>query len=76
MLRLFGIDWVMIGSVEDLLFCWFHWLGKHSFDIWDLVPSYLMWTIWSEQNRRALEDEGKTVVQLLEFCQMTLFDWS
>ena len=21
MLRLFGIDWVMLGSVEDLLFC-------------------------------------------------------
>ena len=38
MLRLFGIDWVMPGSVEELLFCWFHWLGKHSSDIWDLVP--------------------------------------
>ena len=35
-----------------------------------------MWTIWSERNRRAFEDEGKTVVQLLEFCQRTLFDWS
>ena len=33
MLRLFGIDWVTPGSVEDLLFCWFHWLGKHSSDI-------------------------------------------
>ena len=76
MLRLFGIDWVMSGSVEDLLFCWFYWLGKHSSDIWDLVPRCLMWTIWSERNRRAFEDEGKTVVQLLEFCQKTLFDWS
>ena len=26
MLRLFGIDWVMLGSIKDLLFCWFHWL--------------------------------------------------
>lgn len=58
MLRLFGIDWVMPGSVEDLLFCWFHWL------------------VWSERNRRAFEDEEKSVVQLLEFCQKTLFDWS
>ena len=33
MIRLFGIDWVMLGSVEDLLFCWYHWLGKHSSDI-------------------------------------------
>ena len=26
MLRLFGIDWIMLGSIKDLLFCWFHWL--------------------------------------------------
>ena len=32
MLRLFGIDWVMPSSVTDLLFCWYHWLGKHSSD--------------------------------------------
>ena len=68
MLRLFGIDWVMPGSVEELLSCWFHWLGKHGSDIWDLVPGCLMWTIWSERNRRTFEDEEKTVVQLLEFC--------
>ena len=48
MLRLFGIDWVMPGLVEELLFSWFHWLGKHSSDIWDLVSGCLMWTIWSE----------------------------
>ena len=30
MLRLFGINWVMPGSIEDLLFYWFHWLGKYS----------------------------------------------
>ena len=59
----------MPGSVKDLLFCWFHWLGKHSSDIWDLVPGCLMWTIWPERNRRAFEDEEKSVVQLLEFCQ-------
>ena len=42
MLWLFGIKWVMPSSVVDLLFCWYHWLGKHSSDIWDLVPSCLM----------------------------------
>ena len=76
MLWLFGIDWVMPGSVVDLLFCWYHWLGKHSFDIWDLVLGCLMRTIWTERNRRSFEDEGKTVVQLLELCQRTLFDRS
>ena len=33
MLWLFGIDWVMPGLVVDLLFCWYHWLGKYSSDI-------------------------------------------
>ena len=76
MLRLFRINWVMLGLVVDLLFCWYNWLGKHISDIWNSVPSCLLWTIWTEWNRRSFEDEGKTVVQLLEFCHRTLFDWS
>ena len=43
----------------DLLFCWYYWLGKHSSDIWNLVLSYLMWTIWTERNRQSFEDEEK-----------------
>ena len=76
MLRLFGVDWVMPGSVVDLFFCWYHWLGKHSSDIWNLVLGRLMWTIWTKQNRRSFEDNEKTVVQLVDLCQRTLFDWS
>ena len=45
MLRLFGIDWVMPGSIADLFFCWYHWLGKHNSNIWNLVSGYLMWNI-------------------------------
>jgi len=33
MLHLFGIDWVMPGSVADLFFGWYHRLGKHNSDI-------------------------------------------
>ena len=76
MLQLFGINWVMPGLVVDLLFCWYHWLGKHSFDIWNLVPGCLLWTIWTKQNQRSFEDERKTVVQLLKCCQRSIFDWS
>ena len=75
-LRLFEIDWVTPGLVVDLLFCWYHWLGKHSSDIWNLVLGCLMWTIWIEHNWWSFEDEGKNVVQLLDLCQRTLFDWS
>ena len=68
MLWLFGINWVMLDSVVDLFFCWYHWLGKHSSNIWNLVPSCLMWTIWTEWNRRSF--------QLLDLYQRTVYDWS
>ena len=76
MLWLFGIDWVMPGFVVDLFFCWYHWLGKHNSDIWNLVLGCLMWNIWTEWNRRSFEDTGKSLDQLLELCKQTLFDWS
>ena len=76
MLRLFGIDWVMLGSVANLLFCWYHWLGKHNSDIWNLVPGCLMWIIWTKRNWYSFEDFGKSLTQLLDLCQWTLFDWS
>ena len=76
MLRLFGIDQVMPSSVVDLLFCWYYWLGKHNSDIWNLVPGCLMWTTWTKWNQHFFEDKGKTVVQLLDLCHQTLFDWS
>ena len=33
MLQVFGIQWVMPGSVESLVFCWSNWLGKFSSNI-------------------------------------------
>ena len=33
MIQLFEIDWVMSGSVVDLLFCWHHWIGKYNSNI-------------------------------------------
>ena len=61
MLRLFGIDWVMLGFVIDLFFCWYQWLGKHNSDIWNLVPGCLMWNIWAERNWRFFEDMAKSL---------------
>ena len=76
MLKLFGIDWVMSGSVADLLCCWHHWLGKYNSNIWNLVSGCLMRTIWTERNRRSFEDIKKSPAQLLDLCQRTLFKWS
>ena len=51
-------------------------LGNHNSNIWNLVPGCLMWNIWTEQNRRSFEDTRKSLDQLLELCNRTLFDWS
>ena len=62
MLQLFGIDWVMPCLVVNFLFCWYHWVGKYSSNIWNLVLGCLVWTIWIKRNRRSFKDEGKTMV--------------
>ena len=66
----------MPGSVVDLFFGWYHWLGKHNSDIWNLVPGCLMWTIWIERNRHSFKDIGKSLAQLLDVCHWTLYGWS
>ena len=76
MIQLFGINWVIPGSVANLLCCWHHWLGKYNSDIWNLVLGCLMWTIWTEHNRHSFENIEKSMAQLLDLCQQTLFDWS
>ena len=76
MLQVFGIQWVMPGSVESLVFCWNIWLGKFSLDIWNMVPGCLMLVVWMERNRRSFEAKEKSLVQLQALCQSTLFDWA
>ena len=76
MYQIFGIQWVIPGSVESLVNCWSYWLGKFNSDIWNMVPDCLMWIIWTERNRRSFEDTEKFLVQLQAECQKTLFDWS
>ena len=52
----FGLSWVVLRSIPDLLFGWWNWLGKHSSQIWNLVPLCIFWCIWKEWNRRTFED--------------------
>ena len=66
----------MPGSVLDLFFGWYHWLGKHNSDIWNLVLGCLMWTICTEQDWHSFKDTGKSLAQLLDLCHWTLYDCS
>ena len=60
----------------NFLFGWWNWLGKHSSNIWNLVPLCLMWYIWKECNGRKFEDLDRSNDQLLALFSSSLFDWA
>ena len=47
----FGLSWIIPRSIPDFLFGWWNWVGKHSSQIWNLVPLCILWCIWKERNR-------------------------
>jgi hypothetical protein len=71
-----GIQWVLPTKVLDLLFGWYNWFGRHSSDIWNLVPLYLMWSLWQERNHRIFEDLEKSLNYLQEQFSGLLYDCS
>ena len=64
MRQVFGIHWVMLGSVVGLLSCWHQWIGKHNLNIWNLILGCLMWIVWQERNHRSFENMEKTLDEL------------
>ena len=67
---------MLAGRVVDLLFGWRNWFGKHDLGVWNLVPSCLMWTLWTERNRRTFEDKTSSMDQLKGAFVNSLFDWA
>lgn len=57
----FGVNWVMPGSILELLASWRQKLGSggesSSMELlgWGATQSCLMWCIWLERNKRAFE---------------------
>ena len=74
--RLFGVDWVMSGSVLDHVAGWRNWFGKHYSEVWNLVPACVMWSLWRERNNRTFEDVELSTTKLIESCMGALFEWS
>ena len=72
----FGMQWVLPAKILDLLFGWYNWFGKHSLDIWNLVPLCLMWSLWQERNRRIFEDLEKSLIHPQEQFLGLLYDFS
>ncbi len=74
-LQSFGIEWVLLYRVMELLFGWWNWLGKSSSILWNLVPPCLMWTIWREGNNGTFENTESPMGKIIENFG-SLYDWS
>ena len=72
----FGTLWVLPGCVLDLFFGWYNGLGKLHSKVWNMVPPYLLWTLWRERNSRIFENTERTDSQLQELFSNTLYDWA
>uniref|UniRef100_A0A2N9EXD0 Reverse transcriptase domain-containing protein n=1 Tax=Fagus sylvatica TaxID=28930 RepID=A0A2N9EXD0_FAGSY len=73
---LFGVIWVMPGSVVEVMASWMGSFRKsrHA-DVWGAVPLCVMWVLWRERNLRVFEGQERTVLELKLVLLRTLFDW-
>ncbi len=75
-LILFGIFWVMPRDVIDLVNCWNGNLGKSKAGkIWKMIPQFLMWCLWREQNDRTFNGFEKSILAIKFQFLHTLLDW-
>ena len=74
--RSFDVHWVLPKRVVDLLCGWWNMLGRHTSDVWNLVPPCVMRTLWHERNRCTFKEEMKSGNQVLKCFITTLFKWS
>ena len=72
----FGLSWVVPRLIPYLLFGWWNWLGKHSSQIWNLVPLCIFWRILKERNRWTFENLDSSSDQMLASFSGTFFYWS
>ena len=71
---LFGLNWVMLAQVVDLMACWMGVFRKSWVaGIWGLIPSCIMWLIWRERNRRLFEDPELTPLELKSILLRSIF---
>ena len=69
----FEVSWILPKRMFDPLAGWRNCLGKHSSDIWILVPQCVVWIIWRECNNHISEDLESSKDQLIHCLQALCF---
>jgi hypothetical protein len=74
--QLFGVMWVMLGSVTDCLGSWRAQKGIRTvLQTWRMMPLCVMWCLWRERNARNFEDRELGLMELKKRLIQTLFSW-
>ena len=71
--------WHVLGHVRlggGFTCCWHQWIGNHTSNVWNLIPSCLMLIVWLECKYYSFEDTKKMLEELFVLCQHSPFDWS
>ena len=73
---LFSVQWVMPGTIIELLACWQGCFGLHKLNgIWNCIPHCLLWCLWRERNSRQFEGSARSLTNLKTIVLNTLFVW-
>ena len=73
---LFSVQWVMSGTIIELLACWQGCFGLHKLNgIWNCIPHCLLWCLWRERNSRQFEGSARSLTNLKTIVLNTLFVW-
>ena len=73
---MFGVQWVMLRKVLDLLSGWLGNLGLHgSLVVWRVVPHCVIWCLWRERNAWHFENCERTIPALKLLFFQTLYEW-
>ena len=60
--------------VSLFFFAWRNWLGTYSSNVWNMVPTCLMWLEWKQRNARTFEDIERSIDLLKTLLARTF--WS
>ena len=73
---LFGVAWVLSGTVKETLLGWHGaFVGKIRKKAWQMAPLCIFWSVWKERNLLAFGNEVLSLQRLKHSFVCNLWSW-
>ena len=73
---LFGVAWVLSGTVKETLIGWHGaFVGKIRKKAWQMTPLCIFWSVWKERNLLAFGNEVLSLQKLKHSFVCNLWSW-